>query len=130
MNYICKILCISQQHLIAIVRRKTREKHHIRQYSHYPSKGGSRGGIPPYEGSANTEEFCEILRKSELFERFLQFFLKGSIAKNKCFRSPVIPCAAQALPFHSSANHFSVKHLGHHPIYCKFISFYILITVM
>ena len=36
-NYICKILCISQQHLIAIVRRKTREKHHIRQYSHYPS---------------------------------------------------------------------------------------------
>ena len=87
------------------------------------------------------------LQKSKLFARFLQGFLQkisgGSTAKHtfshvfarfRSFCSPMIPCAAQALPFHSSAKvfHFSVKHLGHHPIYRKFMwepSVYIILHV-
>ena len=47
--------------------------------------------LPPLEGSANTEEFCEIFRKFKLFVKisqgFRKVFFRGSIAKHIDFCS-------------------------------------------
>ena len=89
--------------------KNTRKVSHFADFPQFLHCAFTPCAFTPTTGSANTEEFCEILRKSELFERFLQFFLKGSIAKNKCFRSPVIPCAAQALHFQQLRQFFSIS---------------------
>ena len=106
-----------------------------------------RGAFSPTTISVNTEEFCKISQKFKLFARFLQGFWKvfqgGSAAKHTHFRTFLhvsqflqpnnsMCCPGPTFSAATKVFHFSVKHLGHHSIYRKFMwepSVYIILHV-
>ena len=66
--------------LLAKVRQTTGEKHSVSRIFHSFCTTRRRGAFTPttgYTGSANTDEFCKILRKSKLFAKFSQGFRKS-----------------------------------------------------